>query len=86
MGASVDIQLVSTHRKSVRQKKSFVLEEFNFNEPIRLRLFTLQDCISITIKQENDKENYLVLTLANLPLKCDDINTLEMEGKIMYVI
>jgi hypothetical protein len=30
MGARVEIQLVSSHKKSVRQRKSFILEEFNF--------------------------------------------------------
>jgi len=86
MKANIDIQLVSTHKKSVRQRRNYILEDFNFNEPIRLRLFTLEDCVSITITQENEKENYLVLTLANLPLQIDNIDTLEMEGKIKYVV
>jgi hypothetical protein len=86
MGAKFDIQLVSTHKKSVKQKRSYILEEFNFNKPIHLRLFTLQDCISITITHEDDKESYLVLELANLPLQCDKLETEELEGKIMYVV
>lgn len=37
--AELTIQLVSEDRRSVRQKKSIVLKDLDFDAPVRLRLF-----------------------------------------------
>ena len=68
MKARVIMQLISEDRRSVRCRKNYVLDEFDFDKPVRLRVFELGDQVSITFIQENGREVYVPLPLAALPL------------------
>ena len=43
MKARVVIQLISEDRRSVRCRKSYILDEFDFDKAVRLRVFELGD-------------------------------------------
>lgn len=66
--AKFQIQLVSDNVRSVHQKKRFSLKDFDFDTAIRLRVFHLTDVVSIVITDEPDREFYVSLRLAELPL------------------
>ena len=64
--ALFQIQMISDDQRSIRQKKKFLLSEFDFDTEINLTLFTLDDVVQITVRDEN--EFFVTLELNELPL------------------
>ena len=52
----------------MHERKSFSLEEHDFDTKIRLRVFTLTDVVHVIIKDDPDREFFVSLRLHELPL------------------
>jgi|LakMenEpi03Aug12_release.lakeMendotaPanAssembly.Ray.scaffolds.fasta_scaffold4634463_1 hypothetical protein len=58
--------MISDDQRSIRQKKKFLLSEFDFDTEVNLTLFTLDDVVQITVRDES--EFFVTLELNELPL------------------
>jgi hypothetical protein len=59
--------MVSEDSRSIRQKKSFQLSEFDFDTRIQMRCFLPNDVVQITI-YDDPSEHYISLRITELPL------------------
>lgn len=53
---------------AVRYRKQYIMEDFDFDRPVRLRVFMLTDVLQITIIDEEGRDVFVPLSLADLPL------------------
>jgi hypothetical protein len=60
-------QLISDDRRSLKQRRSYLLEEFDFDSTISLRLFAEQDVVQILFVDEPN-EYFVQIKCAELPL------------------
>ena len=65
--AEVVFEMVSTDRRSLRFKRTVKLSEFDFSDPIRLRLFNGEDVIQIKFEDQL-AESFVSLKCSELPL------------------
>lgn len=58
--AEVRFELISEDRRSLRYIKTFALKEFDFDEPVKFRLFKAGDAVQITIEDGMDKSTVVM--------------------------
>ena len=67
--AVLKAQLISEDRRSFKERKSYLLRDFDFDHAIQLRLFNERDVVQILfIDDETGSERFVSIKCAELPL------------------
>lgn len=67
--ANIEISNISSDKRSLRETKTFYLNEIDFDSPFTLRTFTINDVLQIRIK--DIVETFASIKLAEVPLSID---------------